>query len=73
MLKDKGTARIHKKMNFDPRVVRLKNTAEITQNDLDILTEATNGNCGLVLLMRKHNINAILDLVNIVHKETVDT
>ena len=49
-----------------------KNLPKITQNDLDILAEATNGNCGIVLLMREHNKNAEPDLTNVAHEETVD-
>ena len=59
-----------KKAKFDPRAVRDKNTAKIIQNDLDMLAEATNGNCGIVLLMREHNKNA---LTNVVHEEIVDS
>ena len=58
-----------KKAKFDPRAVRDKNTAKIIQNDLDMLAEATNGNCGIVLRMREHNKNA---LTNVVHEEIVD-
>ena len=61
-----------KKAEFDPRAVHNKNTAKITQNDLDILAEATNGNCGIVLLMREHNKNAEPDLTNVAHEEIVD-
>ena len=46
--------------------------AEITLNDLDILTEATNKNCGLVLLMREHNVDAKPDLANFFHNEIVN-
>ena len=49
-----------------------KNTAKITQNDLDTLAKATNENCGIVLLMRKHNKNAEPDLTNVVHEKIVD-
>ena len=49
-----------------------KNTAKITQNDLDILAETTNGNCEIVLLMREHNKNAEPDLTNVVHEEIGD-
>ena len=55
-----------KKAKFDPRAVRDKNTAKIIQNDLDMLAEATNRNCGIV---REHNKNA---LTNVVHEEIVD-
>ena len=33
----------------------IKNTARITRIDLDILAEATNGNCEIVLHMRENN------------------
>ena len=49
-----------------------KNTAKITQTDLDILAEATNGNCRIVLLVKEHNKNAEPDLTNVVHEEVVD-
>ena len=49
-----------------------KNTVKITQNNLDILAEATNGNCRIVLLMREHNKNAEPDLTNVVYEEIVD-
>ena len=71
-MKENGTARFHKKAKFDPRAVHHKNTAKITQNDLDVLAEATNGNCGIVLLMREHNKNTEPDLTNVVHEEIVD-
>ena len=71
-MKGNDTARFHKKSKFDPRVVHHKNTAKITQNNLDILAEATNGNCGIVLLMREHNKNTEPDLTNVVHEEIVD-
>ena len=32
-----------------------KSTARIKQIDLDILVEATNGNCGIALHMRENN------------------
>ena len=60
-----------KKPNFI-RAVHHKNLPKITQNDLDILAEATNGNCGIVLLMREHNKSAEPDLTNVAHEETVD-
>ena len=72
ILKENGTARFHKKAKFDPRAMHHKNTAKITQNDLDVLAEATNGDCGIVLRMREHNKNAEPDLTNIVHEEIVD-
>ena len=71
-MKDNDAARFHKKAKFDPRAVHHKNTAKITLNDLDILAEATNVNCGIVLLMREHNKNAESDLTNIAHEEIVD-
>ena len=72
ILKENDTARFHKKAKFDPLALHHKNTAKITQNDLDILAEATNGNCGIVLLMREHNKNAEPDLTNVAHEEIVD-
>ena len=41
---------------FDPRakVDRITNT--VTDNDLDILADTTDGKCGIVLLMRKNNV-----------------
>ena len=71
-MKENDTARFHKKAKFDPLALHHKNTAKITQNDLDILAEATNGNCGIVLLMREHNKNAEPDLTNVAHEEIVD-
>ena len=71
-MKENDTARFHKKAKFDPLALHHKNTAKITQNDLDILAEATNGNCGIVLLMREHNKNAEPDLINVAHEEIVD-
>ena len=72
ILKENDTARFHKKAKFDPLALHHKSTAKITQNDLDILAEATNGNCGIVLLMREHNKNAEPDLTNVAHEEIVD-
>ena len=46
-----------------------RKTAKITHTDLGILAEATNGNCGIALLMKKHNKNAEPDLTNVVHEE----
>ena len=60
------------KNKSDCRVVYHKNTTIITQKDLDILAEATIGNCGIVLPMREHNKNAELDLTNVVYEEIVD-
>ena len=45
----------------------------VTERDLDILAESTNGNCGLVLLMRKHNQKPAPDLDMISHEETIET
>ena len=73
ILKENGAATfLLKKIKLDPRVVHHKNTAKITQNDLDTLAKATNENCGIVLLMRKHNKNAEPDLTNVVHEKIVD-
>ena len=63
---------IKKKNKFDRRVVHHKNTTIITQKDLDILAEATIGDCGIVLPMREHNKNAELDLTNVVYEEIID-
>ena len=71
-MKQNDAARFCKKAKFDPRAVHHKNTAKITQNDLEILAEATNGNFGIVLLMRERNKNAELDLTNVAHEEIVD-
>ena len=57
---------------IDPGAVHHKKTAKITQTDLDILVEATNGTCGIVLLMKEHNKNAEPDLTNVVDEEVVD-
>ena len=72
ILKENNTARFHKKAKFDPRAVHHKNTAKIAQNNLDILAEATNGNSGIVLLMREQYKNAEPDLTNVAHEEIVD-
>ena len=71
-MKQNDAARFCKKAKFDPRAVHHKNTAKLTQNDLEILAEATNGNFGIVLLMREHNKNAEPDLTNVAHEEIVD-
>ena len=71
-MKENDAVRFHKKAKFDPRAVHHKNTAKITLNDLDILAEATNVNCGIVLLMREHNKNEEPDLTNVAHEVIVD-
>ena len=49
-----------------------KSNATTTQNNLDILAEKTNGNCGILLFMRENNKNAELGLTTIVHEEIVE-
>ena len=71
-MKEDGAGRFHKKVKFDPWAVHHKNTAKITQNDVDILAKATNENCWIMLLMREHAKNAEPDLINSVHQEIVD-
>ena len=72
ILKENDTVRFNKKAKFDPRSVHHKNTIKITQNELEILAEATNGNRGIVLLMREHKKNAEPDLTNVAHEAIVD-
>ena len=47
---------------FDPRAKVDTKTNPITDNDLDILADATDGKCGIVLLMRKHNVRPNPDI-----------
>ena len=47
---------------FDPRAKVDRKTNPITDNDLDILADATDGKCGIVLLMRKHNVRPNPDI-----------
>ena len=58
---------------FDPRAPHHQKPMTVTERDLDILVESTNGNCGLVLLMRKHNQKPAPDLDMISHEETIET
>ena len=46
---------------FDPRAKVDRKTNAIT-GDLDILADATDGKCGIVLLIRKHNVRPNLDI-----------
>ena len=45
----------------------------VTERDFDILAESTNGYCGLVLLMRKHNQKPAPDLNMVSYEETIET
>ena len=45
-----------KRSDFDPRAVAHRQKITINQADCDILAEATNGNCGLVLLLSQRNV-----------------
>ena len=47
---------------FDSRAKVDRKTNPITDNDLDILANATDGKCGIVLLMRKHNVRPKPDI-----------
>ena len=58
---------------FDPRALHHQKPMAITERDLDILAELTNNNCGLVLLIRKHNQKPEPDLDMISHEETIET
>ena len=54
---------------FDPRSLDDKKPLIFTENDVDNLVEATNGNRGLVLLMRHHNVQLQPDLELLCHEE----
>ena len=49
---------------FDPRAKVDRKTNPIT-DDLDILADATDGNCGIVLLIRKHNVKPNSDITDV--------
>ena len=64
---------------FDPRAKVDRKTNPITDNDLDISADATDGKCGIVLLMRKHNVrpnpdindvSACIEITTTEHTET---
>ena len=42
----------YSRADFDPRAIPDRNKLGLTSNDIDTLATATNGNCGIVLLMR---------------------
>ena len=47
---------------FDLRANADRKIHIITDNDLDMLADATGGKCGIVLLMRKHNVRRNSDI-----------
>lgn len=44
----------YERSSFDPRAPHHRVPIKISQEDCDIMASATNGNCGIVLLMREH-------------------
>ena len=56
---------------FDPRAMYDRNKLLISKVDCDILADATNGNCGIVLLLRSRNVTGTdLSVSNFVEVET---
>ena len=60
------------KTQYDPRAAHQRKTSQISRSDLDILASATNGNCGIVFLMREHDVNSEPDLEFINNEEIID-
>ena len=58
---------------FDPRALNDKKPFILTETELDTLVEATNGICGLVLLIRQHNVQPQPDLELLSHEETAES
>ena len=64
---------------FDPRAKLHRQLNSITNNDLDILADATSGKCGIKMLSRKHNVrpnpyiddvSSCIEVTTIQHTET---
>ena len=60
----------HGRANFDPRAIRHRTKSSLTQNDIDTLAELTNGNCGLVMLMREEADHSSSDVASFIEVET---
>ena len=57
---------------FDPRIKVERKTNPIPDNDLDILADATDSKCGIVLLMRKHNVKTNPDINYVVPAQRLE-
>lgn len=58
---------------YDPRGIKDRNTFPLTDVEIDHLADITNGNCGIVLLKRAHNVNPLPDILHVLCEEEVTT